>query len=99
MPSAFPGFQLLVDQLLELLEWLGTAQQPSVDEKRGCAVDSDVLSSRDVGVNGRLVCVRLDACIEFRRVEPEIGRSLLEVGVVQLRLIREEAIVVRPEFT
>ncbi len=43
--------------------------------------------------------MRVDACIEFRRVEPEIGRSLLEVGVVQLRLIREEAIVVRPEFT
>ena len=52
----------------------------------------------DVGVDDRAVLVRIDAGVELRGVEAELGRVLLQVGVAQPLLVGEQPVVVRPEL-
>src|SRR5436309_5716926 len=97
-PSPFLELELLVDQFLELLERLGAADHPSVDEECRRPVDARLLAGLDVCIDCRLVLARIGAGIEFRAVETEIGGVLFQIGVGQFARLGKQPIVIRPEL-
>ena len=96
--SLFLQGQLLVDDALERLEWLGAVEQSAVDEKNRRAADADLGSGADVGLDGAFVLVGVQAPIELCGVEAQRRGARLEIRVGQLGGIREQQIVVRPEL-
>src|SRR5439155_7385361 len=90
--------QLFVDDALDRFDRLRSAQHATVDEERRRAVHARLLAGPGVGVDLRLVLVRVDAAVELRGVEAELYGMLLEVGVGEARRAGEELVVIRPEF-
>src|ERR1043166_1793547 len=83
--SALVQLELLVDDLLEHLERLGAAQQASVDVEGWRPDHARFLTRSDVGVDRRLVLVRVDARVELAAVHAEVDGALLEIRIAELR--------------
>src|SRR5688572_21443130 len=77
--------QLLVDDFFEAFERLRAAEGSAVDEEMRRSRDAEQLGRVEVGVDVLLELARVDACVELRRVQSEIGRMLLQIGCRQLR--------------
>ncbi len=77
--------QLLVDDALERVEWLGAAQRTTVDEERRRPVHPDRVAGGEVRFHFRLIGACVDAGVERRRVQTEVGGMLLQVGLAELR--------------
>ena len=73
--SSFPG-QFLVDNLLEVFDRHRAKDRPAVDEKGRRARYADGLTGRNIGVHCLLILAGVDARVEGRRVESELGRML-----------------------
>src|SRR5512138_3549477 len=97
-PSAplLPDAELLVDDRLEVLEGLGAADQPAVDEEGRRAADPRLLARLPVGVDDLRLLARLEAAVEARPVQPDLARVALEVGRGELPLGGEELAVHLP---
>src|ERR1700730_13560022 len=89
--------QLFVNDALECLERLCSAQHAAVDEEGWCARDAGLVAGMDVVVDLALVLPRIDARVELCGVEPELGRVPLEILVGELRLIPEQLVMKWPE--
>ena len=67
--------------MLERVKRLGAGEQPAVDEERRRSRHTRVSASLSVGVDDRAVLVLVHARVEFRRIQPERGRRLLQVCI------------------
>src|SRR5262249_51565588 len=68
--AALFQLELLIDDVLEDLEWLATTNHPPVDEEGRRAVHADLVSRLLVGFDLRPVLVGINTGIELRRIEP-----------------------------
>src|SRR3954469_18975335 len=97
--SALLGCELLVDDLLERVVRLRTADRAAVDEEGRRSVHACLLAVAQVGVDLGLELVRVDAGVELGGVEAELRRVLLQIGAAQLRRVGKQAVMVRPELS
>jgi hypothetical protein len=77
---------------------LGAGEETTVDEECGRAGDPELGSSLVVRDDLGPELPRVETRVECLDVELEILGVLLEGGVVELTLVREDLVVVLPEF-
>ncbi len=91
--------QLLIDKRFEAAVRLCTNEFTSVDEECGGSTCAFATSKCHVFVDIGLVSTVVERSFEFRDVESELFGPLDEVGFVQVTVVREQFVVVWPEFT
>lgn len=90
--------QLVVDQLLERLERLGSGEVAAVDEEGRGPVGADLLPLGEIGLDAGGVPAGGEALVEAGGVETEGGGLRLEGIDAQIPLIGEHRVVHLPEL-
>jgi len=90
--------ELFVDQRLERVERLRTAQAATVDEERRRTRRAQVACELLIGLDRRLVFVAVERVLELARVQAEVLGVALELVALQCVLVREQLLVHLPEL-
>ena len=90
--------ELLVDHRHEHLVGLRAGEHAPVDVDRRRGVDAEPRAFGNAVANALAVLGGIQARIERRRVETQVGGMLLQVARLQRLLVREQPVVVLPEL-